>query len=113
MASLSIESKTGPGVKRIISGGNRRESAFVGSVQQDQASARPRLRGEETARPLTMLERSLLWLRSLGWTNREIARLRGRSSATIKHEINDAAHRMGVRSTTEAVVKAWREGIIP
>lgn len=61
---------------------------------------------------LTKTEIKLMDLLGKGLSNKELAKEMGCSLKTIKNHLNNAFHKLGVSSRTEAVVKAIEQGLI-
>ena len=83
------------------------------AVFQDAPAAEPdRMGGRSLAQPLTMRELDVLRLVAEGASNREAAESLGVSAKTIEAHLSSVYGKLGVRSRTEAVVTAVRDGII-
>jgi DNA-binding CsgD family transcriptional regulator len=95
-------------LRALLEGGGFRvaredESGFV--VLDDEA-------GMERE-PLTLREREVLVLLSLGLTNREIAARLGISAHTAKFHVSSIFGKLGAGSRAEAVSQGIRDGLIP
>ena len=73
------------------------------------AGAHPMLHGGE---PLTPSERRVLELLATGQRNAEIADVLVVSVKTVEFHVSNVLSKLGVRSRAEAVVKAYRHGLL-
>lgn len=90
-----------------------REVHAGGTAFQDLPAAGPDVNpGRSLAEPLTMRELDVLRLVAEGASNREAAAVLAVSSKTIEAHLSSVYSKLQVRSRTEAVVTAVRDGII-
>lgn len=61
---------------------------------------------------LTPSEREILQWLATGLSNKEIARLLGKSAETVKIQVSQLMRKLGCKTRTEAVVNASRRGLI-
>lgn len=84
-----------------------------GTAFQDLPAPAPEIYPERSlAEPLTMRELDVLRLVAEGASNREAAAVLGVSAKTIEAHLSSVYSKLQVRSRTEAVVSAVRDGII-
>ncbi len=90
-----------------------RQVSAGGTAFQDLPAAEPEMYPERSlAEPLTMRELDVLRLVAEGASNREAAAVLAVSSKTIEAHLSSVYSKLRVRSRTEAVVTAVRDGII-
>lgn len=68
--------------------------------------------GAETTQPLTAAQTRMLVLLATGHTSKEIAQQMNVSTASVNHNLERAAQRLGAKHRAEAVARALRLGLI-
>ncbi len=100
-------------IRSVVAGGTGVDEQFLQqALRQIQGSVEPDETVPKLLEPLTPREMDILWLMAEGLTNAAIARALGISPTTVKSYVQTILQKLDATDRTQAVVKAFRLGLI-
>ena len=97
-------------LRKVLAGGMALQAMPAEGDAEEEVLARlpP---AEQPSEPLTQKERDVLWLMCGGLSNRDIGARLGVVEGTVKNHVSVILWKLGVRSRTQAVLRAMKEGL--
>ena len=97
-------------LRKVLAGGMALQALPAEGDPEEEVLARlpP---AEQPSEPLTQKERDVLWLMCGGLSNRDIGARLGVVEGTVKNHVSVILWKLGVRSRTQAVLRAMKEGL--